>query len=227
MTILLSIVIAIPLGIATAIFLNEYTKKGSRFISIIRSAVDILSGVPSIVYGLFGAITFVVLLGGSYSILAGSLTISIMLLPTVIRSTEESLKSVPDSFREGSLALGAGKLRTIFKVVLPSAMPGIIAAVILSIGRVVSESAPFMFTMGASIKPMPDGYMSSGTTLAVALYKLSSENLHTNEAYATACILIVIVLALNLLAEWVGKKLEKKLNGETNGIRTKHKRKAS
>ena len=127
----------------------------------------------------------------------------------------------------GSLALGAGKLRTIFKVVLPSAMPGIIAAVILSIGRVVSESAPFMFTMGASIKPMPDGYMSSGTTLAVALYKLSSENLHTNEAYATACILIVIVLALNLLAEWVGKKLEKKLNGETNGIRTKHKRKAS
>lgn len=226
MTVAVSLVIAIPLGIATAVFLNEYTKKGSRFIRIIRSAVDILSGVPSIVYGLFGAVTFVMLLGGSYSILAGSFTVSIMLLPTVIRSTEESLKAVPDSFREGSLALGAGKLRTIFKVVLPSAMPGIISAVILSIGRVVSESAPFMFTMGASIRPMPNGYLSGGTTLAVALYYLSGENLHTNEAYATACVLIIIVLALNLLAGFIGKKLQKKLSGENNGIRTKHKRKA-
>ncbi len=227
MTVAVSLVIAIPLGVAAAIFLNEYTKKGGKLISLVRSAVDILSGVPSIVYGLFGSVTFVLLLGGSYSILAGSFTISIMLLPTVIRSTEESLKSVPDSFREGSLALGAGKLRTIFKVVLPSAMPGIISAVILSIGRVVSESAPFMYTMGASLGAMPTGYLSSGCTLAVALYSLSRENLHTDEAFATACVLIIIVLALNLLAEFIGNKLQKKLNGDSNnGIRTKHKRKA-
>ncbi len=227
MTVVVSLIIAIPLGVAAAIFLNEYTKKGNKLITMVRSAVDILSGVPSIVYGLFGAATFVLLFGGSSSILAGSLTISIMLLPTVIRSTEESLKSVPDAFREGSLALGAGKLRTIFKVVLPSAMPGIISAVILSIGRVVSESAPFMYTMGTSLGAMPTGYLSSSTTLAVALYALSRENFHTNEAYATACVLIIIVLALNLLAEFVGKKLQKKLSGDSsNGIRTKHKRKA-
>lgn len=227
MTVVVSLIIAIPLGVAAAIFLNEYTKKGSKLITMVRSAVDILSGVPSIVYGLFGSVTFVLLFGGSYSILAGSFTVSIMLLPTVIRSTEESLKSVPDAFREGSLALGAGKLRTIFKVVLPSAMPGIISAVILSIGRVVSESAPFMYTMGAGLGAMPTGYLSSGCTLAVALYSLSRENFHTNEAYATACVLIIIVLALNLLAEFVGKKLQKKLSGDSsNGIRTKHKRKA-
>lgn len=227
MTVVVSLIIAIPLGVAAAIFLNEYTKKGSKLITMVRSAVDILSGVPSIVYGLFGSVTFVLLFGGSYSILAGSFTVSIMLLPTVIRSTEESLKSVPDAFREGSLALGAGKLRTIFKVVLPSAMPGIISAVILSIGRVVSESAPFMYTMGAGLGAMPTGYLSSGCTLAVALYSLSRENFHTNEAFATACVLIIIVLALNLLAEFVGKKLQKKLSGDSsNGIRTKHKRKA-
>ncbi|HIW56114.1 MAG TPA: phosphate ABC transporter permease subunit PstC [Firmicutes bacterium] len=227
MTVVVSLIIAIPLGVAAAIFLNEYTQKGSKLIALVRSAVDILSGVPSIVYGLFGSVTFVLLFGGSYSILAGSFTVSIMLLPTVIRSTEESLKSVPDAFREGSLALGAGKLRTIFKVVLPSAMPGIISAVILSIGRVVSESAPFMYTMGAGLGAMPTGYLSSGCTLAVALYSLSRENFHTNEAYATACVLIIIVLALNLLAEFVGKKLQKKLSGDSsNGIRTKHKRKA-
>ena len=227
MTVVVSLIIAIPLGVAAAIFLNEYTKKGSKLITMVRSAVDILSGVPSIVYGLFGSVTFVLLFGGSYSILAGSFTVSIMLLPTVIRSTEESLKSVPDAFREGSLALGAGKLRTIFKVVLPSAMPGIISAVILSIGRVVSESAPFMYTMGAGLGAMPTGYLSSGCTLAVALYSLSRENFHTNEAFATACVLIIIVLALNILAEFVGKKLQKKLSGDSsNGIRTKHKRKA-
>ena len=227
MTVVVSLIIAIPLGVAAAIFLNEYTQKGSKLIALVRSAVDILSGVPSIVYGLFGSVTFVLLFGGSYSILAGSFTVSIMLLPTVIRSTEESLKSVPDAFREGSLALGAGKLRTIFKVVLPSAMPGIISAVILSIGRVVSESAPFMYTMGAGLGAMPTGYLSSGCTLAVALYSLSRENFHTNEAFATACVLIIIVLALNLLAEFVGKKLQKKLSGDSsNGIRTKHKRKA-
>ncbi|MBQ7924583.1 MAG: phosphate ABC transporter permease subunit PstC [Clostridia bacterium] len=221
MVVALSIVVSVPLGVATAIYLNEYSKKGSEFVKIIRTAVDILSGVPSIVYALFGAITFKMWFGGTISILAGSLTITLMLLPIVIRSTEESLKTVSDGLREGSFALGAGKVRTIFKIVLPSALPGIISAVILAMGRVISESAPFIYTMGSSIQPMPDGYMSSGTTLAVALYRFASEGKYMNEAYATAFVLIVIVLGLNLLAEWLGKILNRKLKGETNAVRKK------
>ena len=139
-----------------------------------------------------------------------------MLLPTVIRATEESLRAVPLSLREGALALGAGRLRTIFTVVLPSALPGIIAAAILSVGRVMSESAPFMFTMGSSLQPMPEGAMSGGTTLAVALYYLSGENLYTDEAYACACVLMLIVLALNVAAEVAGRALQKKFQGEKN-----------
>lgn len=210
----LSLLIAIPIGVMTAIFLNEYTRKGNIFIRIVRGAIDILSGVPSIVYGLFGMIAFVGLLGGKSSILAGSLTISIMLLPTVVRSTEESLKSVSDSLREGSFALGAGKLRTIFKVVLPSALPGILSAIILSMGRVISESAPFMYTMGSVITATPNSYTDSGATLAVALYRLAGEGWYMNEAYATAVVLIVLVLGLNLLAEWIGGRLRKKSKGQ-------------
>ena len=147
MVVFLSLIIAVPLGIATAVYLNEYTKKGSRLVRVIRSSIDILSGIPSIVYGLFGMVTFVVWFGHTVSIVAGSLTIMLMLLPTIIRSTEESLKSVSDSLREGSLALGAGKVRTIFKVVLPGALPGIFSAIILAMSRVVSESAPFMLSL--------------------------------------------------------------------------------
>ena len=220
MTIVISLLLAIPIGVATAVYLNEYTKKGSRAVKIIRGAIDILSGIPSIVYALFGMVTFVVWFGGRMSILAGSFTIAVMLLPTVVRSTEESLKAVPDSLREGSLALGAGKVRTLFKVVLPSALPGIMSAIILSMGRVVSESAPFMYTMGSTIMPMPESFLSSGTTLAVALYKLAGEGRHTDEAYATAFVLLVIVLALNLLASFIEKKLNKKLQGDTNAVRS-------
>lgn len=174
--------------------------------------MEILSGIPSIVYGLFGMIFFCGVLNLGTSILAGALTVSIMLLPTIVRATEESLKAVPDSYREGSLALGAGKLRTIIKVVLPSALPGIMSAVILSIGRVVSESAPLVFTMGASLKPLPkNGFLSGGTSLAVALYKLAGEGLHVNEAYATACVLIFIVLVLNALSSLIEKLLSKKV----------------
>lgn len=219
--VVVSIVIAVPLGIATAIFLNEYTKRGSKFVRVIRSAIDILSGIPSIVYGLFGMLTFVVWFGGASSILAGGFTISIMLLPVVIRSTEESLKSVPDMFREGSFALGAGKVRTIFKVVLPAALPGIMSAVILAIGRVVSETAPLMYTMGSVIQPMPDGVMGSGATLAVALYRLAGEYKYMDQAYATAVVLLVIVLGLNLLAGLIGKRLGKKFQGEKNVVRKK------
>ena len=215
-TVVLSLLISVPIGIMTAIFLNEYTRKHNFFIKIIRTAINVLSGVPSIVYGLFGMITFKQWFTGTSSIIAGVFTISIMLLPTIVCSTEESLKSVPDMLREGSFAMGAGKLRTIFKIVLPSAMPGIISAVILTMGRVISESAPFLYTMGSVIGGIPKTVTDSGATLAVALYQLSGEGWYMNEAYATAVVLIVIVLALNLVAELVGGKLSKKLGGTTN-----------
>lgn len=214
MTVALSLLVAAPIGICTAIFLNEYAKKNNVFIKIIRGAIDLLNGVPSIVYGLFGMITFVALIKGRSTIMAGSLTVGIMLLPTIVRSTEESLKSVQDSLREGSFALGAGKMRTIFKIVLPSALPGILSAIILSMGRVISESAPFIYTMGSVISAMPGGYFDSNATLAVALYRLSGEGWYVNEAYATAVVLIVLVLALNFLAELIAGKLNKKLQGE-------------
>ena len=221
MTVGISLILAIPIGIFTAVFLNEYTKRGSRFVRLIRSAIDILSGIPSIVYALFGMVTFVVWFGGRMSILAGSFTIAIMLLPTVVRSTEESLMAVSDALREGSYALGAGKVRTIFKIVLPSALPGILSAVILSMGRVVSESAPFMYTMGSTLMPMPGSPLDSGTTLAVALYKLAGEGRHTNEAYATAFVLLVIVLLLNTAAQLLSARLDKKLRGDTSEKKTK------
>lgn len=214
MMVALSLLVAVPIGICTAIFLNEYAKKNNVFIKIIRGAIDLLNGVPSIVYGLFGMITFVALIKGRSTIMAGSLTVGIMLLPTIVRSTEESLKSVQDSLREGSFALGAGKMRTIFKIVLPSALPGILSAIILSMGRVISESAPFIYTMGSVISAIPKGYFDSNATLAVALYRLSGEGWYVNEAYATAVVLIVLVLALNFLAELIAGKLNKKLQGE-------------
>lgn len=214
MTVALSLLVAVPIGICTAIFLNEYAKKTNVLIKIIRGAIDLLNGVPSIVYGLFGMITFVALIKGRSTIMAGSLTVGIMLLPTIVRSTEESLKSVQDSLREGSFALGAGKMRTIFKIVLPSALPGILSAIILSMGRVISESAPFIYTMGSVISAMPGGYFDSNATLAVALYRLSGEGWYVNEAYATAVVLIVLVLALNFPAELIAGKLNKKLQGE-------------
>lgn len=213
MTVVLSLAIAVPIGICTAIFLNEYSQKNNFFIKMIRGAIDLLNGVPSIVYGLFGMIAFVPLVSGTSSILAGTLTVSIMLLPTIVRSTEESLKSVQDGLREGSLALGAGKLRTIFKIVLPSALPGIMSSIILSMGRVVSESAPFIYTMGSVISATPTSYLDSNATLAVALYQLSGEGWYLNEAYATAVVLIVLVMGLNLLAELISGKLRKKLQG--------------
>lgn len=221
MVVALSLLIAVPVGCMTAIFLNEYTRNDSPFVKIVRTAIDILAGVPSIVYGLFGMITFVRVFTGASNLFAGSLTVSIMLLPTIVRSTEESLKSVQAGLREGSLALGAGKLRTILCVVLPSALPGILSAIILSMGRVISESAPFLYTAGSVLSGMPKGYFDSGATLAVALYRLSGEGWYMQEAYATAVILIVIVLALNFLAEGISSALEKRIKGENNGKKTR------
>ena len=173
---LLSLLIAVPFGIFAAIFLVEYAKRGNKFMNVIRLTTETLSGIPSIVYGLFGMLFFVNTLGWGFSLLAGAFTLAIMILPLIMRQTEESLKAVPDSYREGSFGLGAGKLRTVFRIVLPSAVPGILAGIILAIGRIVGETAALMYTAGTVAK-VPSSIMGSGRTLAVHMYNLSSEGL--------------------------------------------------
>ena len=207
MVLLLSISLAIPIGVMSAIFLHEYAKPKHPIVRILRLSIGILGGVPSIVYGLFGMIAFLPIFGGTSSILAGSLTISMMLLPTVVRATEESLSAVDDGLRAGSFALGAGKLRTVWRIVLPSAAPGILSAVILSMGRVISESAPFLYTTGSVISALPRSYLDSGATLAVALYQLSGEGWYFDEAYAAAVLLILLILIFNTLAQKLSAKL--------------------
>lgn len=209
----LSLLIAVPFGIFAAVFLVEYAKRGNKFMDIIRLTTETLSGIPSIVYGLFGMLFFVNTLGWGFSLLAGAFTLAIMILPLIMRQTEESLKSVPDSFREGSFGLGAGKLRTVFCIVLPSAVPGILAGVILAIGRIVGETAALIYTAGAVAK-VPSSLMGSGRTLAVHMYVLSSEGLYMDQAYATAVILLVFVLVLNWISGFCAKRLGKAANGQ-------------
>lgn len=209
MLVALALVMSIPFGIGSAIYLTEYAKKGNKFVSIIRVTTETLSGIPSIIYGLFGMLFFVTALKWQYSILAGAATVAIMVLPTIMRTTEEALLAVPDSFREASLALGAGKIRTIFKIVFPSAMPGILSGVILAIGRMVGETAALLYTSGA-VASVAKGVMSPGRTLAIHMYTISSEAFHTNQTFATAVVLLVIVFILNALASFVAKKLTKK-----------------
>ena len=204
----LSLVIAIPFGIFSAIFLVEYAKKGNKFVGIIRITAETLSGIPSIVYGLFGMLFFVSALKWGYSILAGAFTMSIMILPLIMRTTEEALKSVPDTYREGSFGLGAGKLRTIFRIVLPAAVPGIMAGVILAIGRIMGETAALMYTAG-TVPKMASSPMDSGRTLAVHMYNLSSEGLYMDQAYATAVILLIVVVGMNTLSAVAARKLTK------------------
>jgi phosphate transport system permease protein len=203
---LLSLLIAVPLGIFSAIYLVEYARRGNKLVSVVRITAETLSGIPSIVYGLFGFLLFVTTLGFGYSLLAGALTLSIMILPVIMRTTEEALISVPDSYREGSLGLGAGKLRTIFKIILPSAIPGILAGVILSVGRIVGETAALIYTAG-SVAQIPDNLMGSGRTLSVHLYALWTEGLNTEQSYATAVVLLVMVIGLNALSAYVAKRL--------------------
>ena len=210
---LLSLIIAVPLGIFSAIFLVEYAKRGNRFIGVIRLTTETLSGIPSIVYGLFGMLFFVTTLKWGLSLLAGAFTMAIMILPLVMRTTEEALKSVPDSYREGSFGLGAGKLRTIFRIVLPSAVPGILAGVILAIGRIVGETAALMYTSG-TVAQIPKNVMGSGRTLALHMYVLANEGLHTDKAYATAVILLILVIGINMLSGVIAKKITK---GNGNG----------
>lgn len=205
---LLSLLIAVPFGIFSAIFLVEYAGKGNKFIEVIRLTTETLSGIPSIVYGLFGMLFFVNTLKWGFSVLAGAFTLSIMILPLIMRQTEEALKAVPDSYREGSFGLGAGKLRTVFRIVLPSAVPGILAGVILAIGRIVGETAALIYTAG-TVAQVPKNVLGSGRTLAIHMYMLSSEGLYMNQAYATAVILLVLVVVINTLSGVVAKKLTK------------------
>jgi len=203
---LLSLLIAVPLGIFSAIFLVEYAGRGNKFVEVIRLTTETLQGIPSIVYGLFGMLFFVSTCGWGFSILAGAFTLSIMVLPLIMRSTEEALKAVPDSYREGSFGLGAGKLRTVFRIVLPSAIPGILAGVILAVGRIVGETAALIYTAG-TYADIPKNVMSSGRTLAVHMYNLASEGLYMDQAYATAVILLVLVVGINTLSGFLAKRL--------------------
>lgn len=208
----LALIIALPLGVGAAIFLNEYSKRGSKFVKVVRLFVDTLSGIPSIVFGIFGYVMFCSGMKMDYSLTAGGLTLALIVLPTIIRSTEQSLSEVPDSMREASYALGAGKVRTIFLVVLPYAIAGIITSIILSIGRIVNESAALIFTVGSSATHLPSGYGDGAASLSVLVWRFMSNGLDTNKAFATAAVLLVIVIILNLLVslvEWAYKKRNK------------------
>lgn len=206
----LSLLIAAPIGVFSAIFLVEYASRDNKFVKIIRIAAETLSGIPSIVYGLFGMIFFIYTLGWGRpaSLIAGTLTLAIMILPLIMRTTEEALLSVPDSFREGSFGLGAGKLRTVFAIILPSAMPGILSGVILAIGRIVGETAALIYTAG-TVAEVPSTVMDSARTLAVHMYVLSNEGLHVEKSYATAVVLLILVAFINFISSILAKKVSK------------------
>ena len=204
----MSLLLAVPMGIGSAVYLVEYAKKGSKLVEVIRLTTETLSGIPSIIYGLFGYLFFVTQLHFGYSLLGGVMTLAIMILPLIMRQTEESLKAVPDLFREGSFGLGAGKLRTIFSIVLPAAIPGILAGIILAIGRIVGETAALIYTSG-TVAGIPNSIMGSGRTMAIHMYVLTNEGLYTNQSYATAVVLLVVVCGINALSAFVAKRLTK------------------
>ncbi|RTZ18187.1 phosphate ABC transporter permease PstA [Vibrio aquaticus] len=206
--VLASIAVAAPLGIMTAIYLTEYAKVGSRLVKVIRFCTESLAGIPSIIFGLFGMTFFVAILGLGFSILSGALTLSILILPVIIRTTEEALMAVSQTYREGSYGLGASKIYTIWRLILPSAMPGILTSVILSIGRVIGESAPVFLTAGM-VARIPESLLDSGRTLTVHLYKLTTELFTVeewNQAYGTATVLIVVVLLINTLTKLIARR---------------------
>ena len=204
----LSLLLAAPLGIFSAIYLVEYANKRGKLVGLIRITAETLSGIPSIVYGLFGMLFFTKTLKMGYSMMSGACTLAIMILPLVMRTTEEALKSVPDMYREGSFGLGAGRLRTVFVVILPSAIPGILAGVILAIGRVIGETAALIYTAG-TVAEVPKNLMGSGRTLALHMYVLSGEGLHMNQASATAVVILAFVLVINFLSGAVAKRIAK------------------
>ena len=202
----LSLLIAVPMGIGAAVYLTEYAKRGNKLVILMGMTAETLSGIPSIIYGLFGALFFVRYMGFGLSLLSGALTLSIMILPLIMRTTEEALRSVPDSYREGSFGLGAGKLRTVFRIVLPSAVPGILSGVILGIGRIVGESAALIFTAGTVAEPV-SGVFDSARTLSVHMYAISGEGLYIDQTYATAVVLLVVVILINALSGGIAKRL--------------------
>ncbi len=204
----LTLLLAVPVGIFSAIYLVEYAKRGNWLVNIIRVTTETLQGIPSIVYGLFGYLMFCIGMNLGYTLFAGAITLAIMVLPVIMRTTEEALLAVPDSYREGSFGLGAGRLRTVFRIVLPSAMPGIIAGVILAIGRIVGETAALIFTAG-TVATAATGLFDSTRTLAVHMYCLLNEGLYMEQAYATAVVLLVLVLGINALSSYVAKKFTK------------------
>ena len=205
----LTLLIAVPIGIFSAVYLVEYAKKGSNLVKVIRVTTETLAGIPSIVFGLFGFLAFVIALGWGYSMIAGVLTLVMMVLPTIIRTTEEALLAVPNSYREGSFGLGAGKIRTIFKIIVPTAITGILSGGILAIGRIVGETAALIYTSG-TVAETATSLTDSARTLSVHLYCLLSEGLFTNQAYATAVILLLLVVGINALSNFIAKKLAKK-----------------
>lgn len=209
----MTLIIAVPVGVFSAVYLVEYAKRGNRLVKAVRLTTETLQGIPSIVFGLFGYLFFNITFGWRYSMLAGAITLAMMVLPLIMRTTEEALIAVPDSYREGSFGLGAGRLRTVFRVVLPSAIPGILSGVILAIGRIVGETAALIYTSG-TVAGIPKTIMSSGRTLSVHMYTLLSEGLYTNEAYATAVVLLVLVLLINGLSNLAAKKLTGGAKGE-------------
>lgn len=203
---LLSLLFAAPIGIGAAVYLTEYAPRGNKFVSVVRLTAETLSGIPSIVYGLFGYLLFVLACRMGYSLLGGALTLAIMILPLIMRTTEEALLSVSDSYREGSFALGAGRIRTIFRIVLPAAAQGILSGVILGVGRVMGETAALIFTAG-TVAGVPESLMGSGRTLAVHMYVLLNEGLYMDQAYATAVVLLAMVIVVNALSSWAAKKV--------------------
>ena len=207
--ILLTLLIVLPLGVGAAVYLTEYAKRGNTLVSVVRVTTETLAGIPSIVYGLFGYLIFVIACHFHQSMLSGALTLAIMILPTMMRTTEEALLGVPDAYREGSFGLGAGRLRTVFKVVLPSAVPGILSGVILSVGRIMGETAALIYTSG-TVAGIPKDLMHSGRTLSVHMYALLSEGLYMNEAYATAVVLLILVLIINMLSGLIAKRITAK-----------------
>jgi len=205
----ITLVIAVPLGIGAAVYLTEYAKRGNKLVKVVRITAETLSGIPSIVFGLFGFLMFNIALHWGYSLISGAITLAMMVLPTIMRTSEEALLAVPDSYREGSFGLGAGKVRTIFSIIIPSAMPGILSGIILSIGRIVGETAALIFTAG-TYGQIPENLFSSARTLSVHVYALLNEGLYMDKAYATAFVLLVLVVLINLLSKYVGNKLTKK-----------------
>ena len=203
----LALLLAVPLGLFTAVYLNEYAKRGNKLVNVIRITTETLSGIPSIVYGLFGMLFFSGKLHFGYSMLSGALTLSIMILPLIMRTTEEALLSVPDMYREGSFGLGAGRLRTVARIVLPTAIPGILSGVILAIGRIVGETAALMYTSGTVERIA--GLTKSGSTLALHMYIQASEGLYTEQAYATSVVLLALVLLINLGSSRIAKMMMK------------------